>query len=180
MANILMDANTASPGSWTQFLREFVDEDERLDAQQAKEQAELDEFRDELLPKDEDTADEDGGPGLGDRARDAASALVPREAVSRLAGLPTPGGLGLVILAILFFLAVIVPANASGATRIALMWQALTGGITIPPGPRKLHAQQAQQSAAANVAAGVASIAETAFADTLSALDTFWTDHVIG
>lgn len=168
-----------SPSSWRERLRAFNAESAKADEPEADEDA----------PEGgEADAEETGeGPGLGDRLgglRDRAArvggTLIPKQAVQRVAALPTPGGLGLIILALVFFVFVIVPVNANGDTRFALIWRALTGGATIPAGPRKRHAQalaavQAQPASPSPVQA-ILSDAEQG----LGALSTFWIDHVVG
>lgn len=44
-----------------------------------------------------------------------------------LATRPTPGGIGVMIAVIIFFLWAIVPVNAAGETRLYLLWGVLTG-----------------------------------------------------
>lgn len=44
-----------------------------------------------------------------------------------LSSAPTPGGIGMLLLALLFFLWVIVPVNAAGDTRMKLLWYTLIG-----------------------------------------------------
>jgi hypothetical protein len=60
---------------------------------------------------------------------------------------PTPGGLGWLVFALVFLIVAIVPFN--GYTRLQWLWMALTGAATLPssaPGPTP-----AQQAAAAGV-----------------------------
>lgn len=44
-----------------------------------------------------------------------------------LSALPTPGGIGMLLLALLFFMLVIIPVNANGDTRLKLLWKTITG-----------------------------------------------------
>lgn len=44
-----------------------------------------------------------------------------------LKGLPTPGGIGAILLTLLFFVWVIVPVNEKGDTRFRMLWGVLTG-----------------------------------------------------
>jgi Fe2+ transport system protein B len=47
--------------------------------------------------------------------------------VNFLNSLPKPGGIGLLILALIFFLLVILPVNKQGDTRLKLLWRTITG-----------------------------------------------------
>ena len=60
-----------------------------------------------------------------------------------LPNLPTPGGIGLLLLIVLVLLFAIVPMNASGQTRLQLMWHVLAG--------KAQFGTTAQQSAAPSV-----------------------------
>lgn len=48
-----------------------------------------------------------------------------------LASRPTPGGIGAMLIAIFFFLWVIIPVNSQGYTRAYLLWLTLTGRTTL-------------------------------------------------
>jgi hypothetical protein len=63
----------------------------------------------------------------------AATKLLTHTQV-RLEALPTPGGIGLLLLTIVFILFAIQPANASGNTRLQLIWLAMMpwNQITLP------------------------------------------------
>lgn len=52
---------------------------------------------------------------------------IARRTSNWLASAPTPGGIGVLILALLFFLWAIVPVNAAGDTRLKLLWYTLIG-----------------------------------------------------
>lgn len=45
---------------------------------------------------------------------------------------PMPGGIGLMLIAIIFILFAIQPVNASGATRLQLMFEAFMGNVKLP------------------------------------------------
>lgn len=45
-----------------------------------------------------------------------------------LKGLPTPGGIGALLFALIFFVWVIIPVNEKGDTRLRMLWGVLTGG----------------------------------------------------
>jgi hypothetical protein len=53
--------------------------------------------------------------------------------VTTAAKLPTPGGIGLVLLCLLFFIFAVVPVN-NGLTRAQLMYLSLTGKTSLPRG----------------------------------------------
>lgn len=85
-----------------------------------------------------------------------------QRAGARLRSLPTPGGLGGVIAALLFFNVAIVPVGTSGQTRLLLLWQVLTGAVALPTPPAPPSAasatdQQAVNDVAASTAIQVAS-----------------------
>lgn len=44
-----------------------------------------------------------------------------------LSSAPTPGGIGMLVLALLFFLWAIIPVNSAGDTRLKLLWYTLIG-----------------------------------------------------
>lgn len=52
-------------------------------------------------------------------------------AADKVSAAPTPGGIGFLVMALLFFIFVIVPVNGK-ATRLKLIWLSLTGGATMP------------------------------------------------
>jgi hypothetical protein len=58
---------------------------------------------------------------------------VVRQATNWLGSAPTPGGIGALLLALLFFLWVIVPVNEQGDTRLKLLWYTLIGRTRIKP-----------------------------------------------
>lgn len=49
----------------------------------------------------------------------------------RIAALPTPGGIVLLLGTLMFLVWVLVPANAQGATRASLLWHTLTGRTSL-------------------------------------------------
>jgi hypothetical protein len=52
---------------------------------------------------------------------------IARRTSNWIASAPTPGGIGVLVLALLFFLWAIVPVNAAGDTRLKLLWYTLIG-----------------------------------------------------
>lgn len=139
-----------------------------------------DEESDDEESDDDDDDDDEGEPGddeeeEGDeeapgtpiltRARRVVGAVIPQRLVQRVANAPTPTGLfgAIVVLAILTVL--LVPANTNGATRLELLWRALTGGVTLPSGP---HAQ------AADAASGVSAEVQQVEQAVAAGWQTFW------
>ena len=72
----------------------------------------------------------------------ALDAALPVGLVQGAARVPTPGGLFPLFVALFFFLFAIVPVHPSGATRLNLIWRALTGGASLPPSPPRLRRGQ--------------------------------------
>lgn len=164
-----------TPPSWRDELRAFT---------AAPDAPATDAGTDEADEGTEGEGEHEHGASVGDRlgglkrrAARVGGALIPKQAVQRVAALPTPGGLGLIVLALVFFVFVIVPVNANGETRFALIWRALTGGATVPPGPRKLRAQAIQ---AAQQQPASANPVQALLGDAENALGTFWIDHYVG
>lgn len=60
------------------------------------------------------------------QALDTPSGLARRTS-NWIASAPTPGGIGVLILALMFFLWAIIPVNQSGDTRLKLLWYTLIG-----------------------------------------------------
>jgi hypothetical protein len=58
---------------------------------------------------------------------------VVRQATNWLSNAPTPGGIGVLLLALIFFLWVIVPVNEQGDTRLKLLWYTLIGRTRFKP-----------------------------------------------
>jgi hypothetical protein len=52
---------------------------------------------------------------------------IARRTSNWIASAPTPGGIGVLVLALLFFLWAIIPVNAAGDTRLKLLWYTLIG-----------------------------------------------------
>lgn len=107
------------------------------------------------------------------RGLDAVVPDAPRRFVG---GLPTPGGLFPPLLFLIVMLLAIVPMNASGDTRLALVWKALTGGAHLPPTQRELRRQRAWADAKQGQAAvgSLAADAAQAIGAGAATWDTFW------
>jgi cation transport ATPase len=56
-----------------------------------------------------------------------APAVITRRGAAWLSSAPTPGGVGMLLLALIMFLWIIVPVNAAGDTRAKLLFYTLTG-----------------------------------------------------
>lgn len=93
---------------------------------------------------DSDTSD-DTTPAPGARLR-LPHADPARGAVGWLANRPTPGGILVLIAAILFFVFAVVPLGPHGETRLFLIWKSLTGGATVPPDTAEIAQEQADQA----------------------------------
>lgn len=52
---------------------------------------------------------------------------IARRTSNWISSAPTPGGIGVLVLALLFFLWAIIPVNAAGDTRLKLLWYTLIG-----------------------------------------------------
>lgn len=74
-----------------------------------------------------------------------APAVLTRRGANWIASAPTPGGVGVLILALLMFLWIIVPVNESGDTRAKLLWYTLTGRTKL-----KQQYETAENAAAAS------------------------------
>jgi hypothetical protein len=74
-----------------------------------------------------------------------APSVLTRRGANWLASAPTPGGVGVLLLALLMFLWIIVPANESGDTRAKLLWYTLTGRTKL-----KQQYETAENAAAAS------------------------------
>lgn len=72
-----------------------------------------------------------------------------RRWINWIATRPTPGGIMLMLAAVLFFVFAIVPVGPNGETRLFMIWKSLTGGATVPPDSPTAQADQATQAAAA-------------------------------
>jgi hypothetical protein len=80
-----------------------------------------------------DTEDEptgDDAPTV--KLPDALDRVFHGRLVERVASYRTPGGLVPLILAVIFLLFAVVPADSHGNTRLFLFWRALTGGAHLP------------------------------------------------
>jgi hypothetical protein len=86
-------------------------------------------------------------PGSRPRLPQADPARGP---LAWLATRPTPGGIALILAAILFFIFAVVPMGPNGETRLFLMFKALTGGATIPPDSTAAQTEQAMMESQAN------------------------------
>lgn len=98
----------------------------------------------------------------------ALDAALPVGLVQGAARVPTPGGLFPLFVALFFFLFAIVPVHPSGATRLNLIWRALTGGASLPPSPQR----QSFDSLAG--AAALGGIGEVVRHDSNFLWDGFW------
>lgn len=59
--------------------------------------------------------------------------VAPRLAdfTARLRALPHPGGIGLLVVVLVFLLVAVIPMNATGDTRLSLFWKVLTGNMRV-------------------------------------------------
>lgn len=72
--------------------------------------------------------------GLGRLAQRLGGQRIPTTGagtVARLANLPMPGGIGMLVFALVVFLFIIVPVNGT-KTRMELIWLVLTGAYKLP------------------------------------------------
>jgi hypothetical protein len=69
-----------------------------------------------------------------------------QQAADWASGLATPGGVGMLVFVLIFFIWVIVPVGANGKTRLQLLWGVLTGQMSLAP-----QYQQAEQQAAQGI-----------------------------
>lgn len=91
--------------------------------------------------------------------------LTASQASVKIGSLPQPGGIGLLLLTILFIVFALVPMNASGDTRIQLIWLAIRGKVALPTsGKTSLNAgdMSASGSLASVVGNAVSSAAHVA------------------
>lgn len=119
----------------TQKTTANVEEEKKTNAEVIKEKAEeTKEVREkEKLEKEQEKKEEEEKANELEKTRliaqtvqqSAKQSLQP--SVNLLNSLPKPGGIGLLLLALVFFLLVIIPVNKQGDTRLKLLWRTITG-----------------------------------------------------
>lgn len=55
------------------------------------------------------------------------------QAHDAIAGIPAPGGIGVILLIVFVFFLVLIPVTSGGPTRTLLLWDVLLGKKTLPP-----------------------------------------------
>jgi hypothetical protein len=108
-------------------------EDEKSENEKSEDEKSEDEKSEDEKSEDEKSEDENA-TGFGFSRLTHAFGSVARRAHDQLAALPTPGGVGLLVFALIFFVWAIVPVSSGGQTRLQLLWLTLTGHTSLATG----------------------------------------------
>lgn len=128
----------AGPGDHWQTIAAYLNEDgdgaERVDGEPLTIDAR---YRDVTPHAGDGDDDDDEGNERKPPSPGAFGPLGPagervRTAYLRTAGLPTPGGVGMLIFALVVFGFAIIAVGPNGETRLQLIWGTVTGTVTIP------------------------------------------------
>src|SRR5579875_2005187 len=127
------------------IIDDFLENPPGATSSDTSEATEPDKVVDDFLesPEDEKSEDEksedeksedENATGFGFSRLTHAFGSVARRAHDQLAALPTPGGVGLLVFALIFFVWAIVPVSSGGQTRLQLLWLTLTGHTSLATG----------------------------------------------
>ncbi len=120
-----------APAQPDEVVEEFLDDP---DGEKSKDEEKAEEKEDEGDEGDEGKSKSEKKTqfsfrGFANKAGSAASA-----AHDQIAALPTPGGIGILVFVLIFFIWAIVPVSSSGQTRLQLLWLTLTGHTVVNQG----------------------------------------------
>lgn len=103
------------------------------DAAAIKEQARIDRQRQRDLKKQQGAALSAASKGINTLQQNAVNPVISGAGavVDKIASLPTTGGVGLLLVILIFLLFVVVQVNAQGDTRLKQFWYMLNGRATL-------------------------------------------------